>query len=188
MFGAAPTGHTADAAAARSASAYPRMNPRPGNVFFHTLARMLPLHRYMSQVYRFAEKFPPSGGLEDGFAPIWETATFPLNARQTLEARINVQREWHMLAVNGSTSSNVNGGFRVQLYDVKKKRRLADRGIGMNNYLGLPQASAAWFLREPYPLCEKNAQLLVIVQNLETVSNTVQVAVYGVARRFNFPN
>lgn len=194
MFGKAPSGHSAEAAASRTpGGANQRMNPAPTfNVLRHNLARMLPLHIYQKQVYRFAEKFPP--GLEDGYAPIWEVVTFPFNARQTLQARVNVQREWHLISVAGSATSNANGGFRVQLYDMKKTYwgkskpgvRLADRGISFANYTGA--GSSPFFLREPYPLTEPNAQLLVICQNLETVSNTVQIALYGVARRFNFPN
>ena len=194
IFSNAPSGHSADAAASRSPGGNNRrMNPAPCfNVLRHNLARMLPLHNYQKQVYRFAEKFPP--GLEDGYAPIWETITWILNARQTLQARVNVQREWHMLSIAASSSSNANGGFRVQLYDPKKiywgktkpGARLADRGISFANYTG--PGSSPFFLREPYPMTEPNAQFLVICQNFETVTNTVQIVLYGVARRFNFPN
>jgi hypothetical protein len=141
---------------------------------------MLPLHRYQSQVYRLADKFPP--GLGDGFSPIWEAVPFTLGPRQTQQARVNVQREFHLIAICGSSSAA--GGFRWQFYDQKKKRKLTDRGISFN-VLG---AGSGWqYLREPYPLTEKNAQLLVICQNQDSVANTVQIALYGVARRINFP-
>src|ERR1700738_5188465 len=152
------------------------MNPQPGqNVLFHPLARMLPLHLYQKQVYRFSEKFPP--GLEDGYGPIWESVPFTLAARQTQQARVNLQREFHLLAVGGS--SGTAGGFRLQFYDQKKKRRLGDRGISFNNLLG--PGSSPFFLREPYAMTEKNAQLLMIVQNQDTVTNTIQVVLYGLS-------
>src|SRR5260221_11689724 len=102
------TGHTQDAAAGRSQSHHPAMNPAPTqNVLHHTLARMLPLHRYQSQVYRLAQKYPP--GLEDGFTPIWEVATCTLPARQTVQLRVNFQYEFHLLALTGAGTQA--GGF-----------------------------------------------------------------------------
>ena len=189
-------GNTQDSAAARSASATHPMNPAatlPGgeNVLYHTLARMLPLRRYQTQVYRLAEKYPP--GLDDGFTPIWECATALLPARQTTQLRINFQREFHLLAITGSSS--LAGGFRAQLYDMKKQYpgmqkpglRLAGRGVNFANYFGT--GAGAFFLREPHPFTEPNAQALVIVQNQDTsgASNMIQVVLYGQARRFNFP-
>jgi hypothetical protein len=159
------------------------MNPQPGqNVLIHPLARMLPLHRYMQQVYRLAEKFPP--GLTDGYAPIWEIVPFTLGARQTQQARSNVQREFHILAIAGSSSAA--GGFRAQFYDQKKKRKLTDRGINFANLLGA--GSGPLFFREPYALLEDNAQILTICQNQDTVANTIQIVIFGMARRFNFPS
>ena len=198
------TGHTQDAARQRSQSHHPAMNPAPDqNVLHHPLARMLPLHRYQSQVYRLAQKYPP--GLEDGFTPIWEVATCLLPARQTTQLRINFQREFHLLAILGSSSQP--GGFRAQLYDMKKSYlqwanvaeriasvvrgkpgvRLAARGVNLANYFG--PGSAPFFLREPHPFTEPNAQALVIIQNQDTgaTSNQIQVVLYGQARRFNFP-
>jgi hypothetical protein len=144
----------------------------------------------MSQVYRLAQKYPP--GLEDGYAPIWECATALLPARQTTQLRINFQREFHLLAM--SASSSLGGGFRAQLYDMKKNYgqgkpgvRLAARGVNFLNYFGA--GASPFFLREPHPFTEPNAQALVIIQNQDTSgsSNNIQVVLYGQARRFNFP-
>lgn len=153
-------------------------------VLRHPLARMLPLKRWQSQVYRLADKFPP--GLTDGFAPIWEVVPFSLAARTTQQARVNVQREFHLIAIAGSSS--LAGGFRFQLYDQNRKRRLMDRGISFNNLLG--PGSSPLFLREPYPLTAHNAQVLCVVQNQDTsgANNVIQIVLYGVARRFNFPS
>src|SRR5579859_3634948 len=174
------SGHTQQSAAARSASHHAPMNPAPEqNVLHHALARMLPLHRYQSQVYRLAQKYPP--GLEDGFTPIWEVATCILPARQTTQLRINFQREFHLLALTASSSAA--GGFRAQLYDMKKNYgcgkpgvRLAGRGVNFANLFGA--TGQAFFLREPHPFTEKNAQALVIIQNQDTggTSNNIQIA------------
>jgi hypothetical protein len=195
-------GNTQDSAAARSASATQPMNPRRWPlVLTHTLARLLPLHQYQEQVYRLAEKHPP--GFEDGFTPIWECATALLPARQTTQLRINFQKKFHLLAVTGSSA--LAGGFRAQLYDMKKNYgqgkpgvRLAGRGVNFATFLGTgfnpansaAQGSAAFFLREPHPFTEPNAQCLVIIQNqdITAVSNNIQVVLFGMARRFNWPD
>lgn len=181
-------GNTQANASARSAATHPRMNPQPGqNVLFHTLARMLPLHEWQSQVYRFAEKYPP--GLEDGFSPIWECATCTLAGRQTTQLRINFQREFHLLAVTAKSSAA--GGFRAQIYDQIAQRRLADRGVNFANYFGT--GANPMFLREPYLFQSTkqdgmDGQALVVIQNQDTGNNTIQVVLYGQARRFNFPS
>lgn len=153
----------------------------------HPLARMLPLQREQGQVYRMGERVPPSGGLAD-HAPTWEAVNMVLAARSTLQARVNLQRDFTLLALLASTSSNASGGFRAQLYDTKKQLRLADRGVPVANIAGsmggggLP---AEFFLREPYEFDQPDSQVLVLVQNLETVTNTIQLVLYGVALRFN---
>jgi hypothetical protein len=185
------SGFTQQSAAARSASFHQPMNPAcDQNVLRNPLARMLPLFQYQSQSYRLAQKHPP--GFEDGWAPIWECATALLPARQTTQLRINFQREFHLLGINAGSS--LAGGFRAQIYDVKKNYsggkpgvRLAARGVNGANYFG--RGTDWFFLREPHPFTEPNAQALVIIQNQDTTgtSNLIQVVLYGVARRFNFP-
>lgn len=190
-------GNTQASAASRSASATKAMNPRcDQNVLVNFLARMLPLHRYQSQVYRLAQPSPP--GFEDGFCPSWEVATALLPGRQTTQLRINFQRDFHLLSLTGSTTAGgaAPGTFRAQLYDTKKQYvpgskpgvRLAARGVGSALYFGT--LGQAFFLREPHPFTEKDAQALVIVQNQDTTgeSNEIQVALYGVVRRFNWPD
>jgi hypothetical protein len=190
------------------------MNPKcDPSVLTHTLARMLPLHDYQAQVYRMAEKYPP--GFEDGFAPIWECATALLPSRGTTQLRINFQNQFHLLAIMGQ--SQLAGGFRVQIFDTKKvylswkdvaRRipgdpnkpgvRLAGRGVNQATFLGagfIPgnpssNGSSPFFLREPHPFTEANAQALVIIQNQDTsgTPNNIQVVLYGLARRFNWPD
>jgi hypothetical protein len=209
------SGNTQANAAARSASHHHRMNPcKQPNVLVHTLARMLPLHDYQAQVYRLAEHYPP--GFEDGFTPIWECATALLPSLQTTQLRINFQDQFHLLALTGNSS--VAGGFRVQLYDSKKRyitwqdpnlripgdlsakagQRLAARGTNFGTFLGAgfvaanpsSNGSSPFFLREPHPFTEPNAQALVIIQNQDNsgVNANIQVVLYGLARRFNWPD
>lgn len=154
----------------------------------HPLARMLPLQREQAQSYRMGERVPPSGGLSD-HAPTWEAVNMVLTARSTLQARVNLQRDFTLIALLCSSSSNVNGGFRAQLYDTKKQLRLADRGVPFSNIAGSQTGGAvgcaSFFLREPYEFDQPDSQVLVLVQNLETVTNTIQLVLYGVALRFN---
>lgn len=192
-------GNTQASAASRSASFHQPMNPdKTPNTLINYLARMLPLDSYQHAVYRLGEKHPI--GFEDGFAPIWEVATALLPARQTTQLRINFQREFYLLAM--MSSSSAAGGFRAQLYDMKKCYvpggkpgvRLAARGVVASNYFGgtgiAPGSVQPFFLRSPHPFTEPDAQALVIIQNQDTggASNQIQVALYGVARRFNWPD
>lgn len=158
------------------------------HVITNPIARMLPLSREQAMVYRHGEKSPPSGALE-GYAPSWEVVSIILAAQNTAQVRVSVQRNYTLLAVSAASSSNVSGGFRVQLYDVMNKVRFADRGIlfslagGASGPPGSPPAP--FFLREPYPFLEHDAQILVNVQNLEAVQNSLQVALYGLCLPFN---
>jgi hypothetical protein len=154
----------------------------------HPLARMLPLFRYQVQVYRMGEKHPPCGDLK-GMGPDWEAVNFVLAARDTQQARVNLQRHFTLLAIGTTSTSNVNGGFRAQFYDTKKQLRFADRGVMRANIGGDNGGGprSPFFLREPYPFDEPDSQLLVVVQNFETVTNTIEMMFYGLAMRFNEP-
>lgn len=194
-------GNTQASAASRSAAFHQAMNPAcDPDVLTNYLARMLPLHRTQSQVYKLGQKHPP--GFEDGFTPIWECATALLPGQQTTQLRINFQREFHLLALMGSAvvGGVAPGAFRAQIYDTKKQYlpdsrpgvRLAARGVIAANYFGGNASGAPqwFFLREPHPFTEPDAQALVIIQNQNTTleSSEIQVVLYGVARRFNWPD
>jgi len=157
------------------------------NTLTHPLARMLPIWERQMQVYRMAEKHPPSEGLGD-HGPMWEAVSFVLAARDTLQARVNLQRNFTLLALTTSASVTTNGGFRAQYYDTKKNRRFADRNVASANIggkLGPVAPPGAFFLREPYTFDQPDSQIMVSMQNLETSANTVQITFYGVVLRFN---
>jgi hypothetical protein len=158
------------------------------NTLQNPLARMLPLLQLQAQVYRLGEKRPPSGHL-DGYGPSWEAVNIVLGPQGTQQARVNLQRNFTLLAITCSTTSNVSGGFLAQLYDVKKQVRFADRGVLAAMIGGIGGTAiddiAAYFLREPYPFEQPDSQVLVQVQNLEAVQNSIELVLYGVALPFN---
>jgi len=149
----------------------------------HPLARMLPLFRYQSQVYRLGDAHPPSGGL-NGYGPDWEAVSFVLAPQATLQARVNLQRAFTLLAF--TASGGVGLAFRAQIFDTRKQRRLGERGVNNNNLAGA--AGAPQFLREPYEFDQPDSQVLVLVQNFATVTNTIQLVLYGQCLRFNEPH
>lgn len=156
----------------------------------HPLARMLPLQREQLQVYRLGEKSPPSAEFKN-HAPTWEVVNVILNSLGSTRVRVNVQRDFTLMALTASASVNtVRGGFRAQLYDMKKQLRFADRGQLFANIAG-PMGGAATgagnFLREPWRFDEADSQILVIVQNMELAQNAIQLCMYGQALRFNDP-
>lgn len=157
----------------------------------HPLSRMLPLRRDQAQTYRLGERIPPSA--LDDHGPMWEGVEFLLDPLDTLQARVNVQRDYTLLAQSATCSVNtVAGGFRAQYYDIKKRYRFADRGLNFANFAG-PVANPAgnspsvFFLREPYRFEIPDSQILLQVQNFENAPNTVSLAFYGQVLRFNEP-
>lgn len=158
-------------------------------VLTNPLATMLPQFEFQNQVYRHGERTPPNGSME-GHAPSWECVSMSLAARDSSQVRVNLQRDFHLLALACSSSSIAAGGFRAQFYDTRKKLRMADRGVQFANIAGgnetiIGTKSNPFFLREPYVFDQPDSQLLVIVQNLETVTNSIQIVFYGQVLRFN---
>jgi hypothetical protein len=204
------SGNTQASSASRSARHHQPMNPQKSpNVLINYLARMLPLDSYQHAVYRLGEKHPP--GFEDGYCPSWEVATALLPALQTTQLRINFQTEFHLFGLT-STSSQA-GGFRLQIYDAKKRYytwqdvgrriigdlqqkpgvRLAGRGVNAVLQCGSGNAALGcqpFMLREPYCFGGPNSQALIIIQNQDTSTNNneCQVALFGMVRRFNWPD
>jgi hypothetical protein len=156
----------------------------------HPLARLLPIQREQMQVYRLGEKNPPIGDLKD-HAPMWEVVNVILAARDSTRVRVNLQRDFHLMALTASVSVNTAlGGFRAQLYDRKKQLRFADRGQLVANLAGTMGGGGfggAFFLREPWPFEEPDSQVLVIIQNMEAAQNSIQLVMYGQVLRFNQP-
>ena len=147
--------------------------------FVNPYTRLIPLKGWQADVYRMAEQMPP--GLE-GCQPRWEVVNAVILAQQSLEVKIDIMTGFHLLAVLGSATTNTVGGFRTQFYDAIKKRRFHDRPVQFPQLGGA--AAAPFFLREPYHFDLPRSQMLLILQNMETVTNTVQIVLYGVAAPF----
>ena len=153
------------------------------NTMVHPLARMLRMLHPQTQVYRLGEKYPPIGGMA-AHAPSWEVVTAVLDPQGTSQVRVNLQRDFWLLALaTSATVITARGGFRMQFYDTLKKVRFADRMVLKHNVGG--NATAPFWLREPYQFDLPDSQILVTLQNMETVQNTVQLALYGQVLRFN---
>jgi hypothetical protein len=116
-------------------------------------------------------------------APIWIYADVPaLAANDTEDMRIGCPENFTLFAVMAQIlgAEYPNGGFRLQLYDVNRKVQLIrDHPVNFEAYCGNGRRGSALFLREPYPLQEKNAQILVRVGNLEAVPYALQVVLFG---------
>jgi hypothetical protein len=145
------------------------------------LSNLVPLRRTNQQCYQMGYKHP-SGDL-DGYCPSWEVVSFVLGPFGTKQARVSLQRDFHLLGVIGSSTSP--NGFRAQFYDVKKQRRFADRPFGHFNFLG--GQGSVFMLRRPYRFEEPNSQLLVLAQNYDSATATEQIVLYGCVLRFNDP-
>lgn len=147
--------------------------------FVNPFVRMFPFGPQRS-VYRLAEGRPP--GLE-GYQPRWQVLNAVLGAQQTIQLKIDVPNDFYLLAILTSATSELTGGFRAQFYDVFKKYRLQDRGV-QHALLG-GASNGVFFLRDPYHFNLPRSQVKVVMQNLELVTNTIQVALYGVAAPFS---
>jgi hypothetical protein len=147
--------------------------------FVNPFSRMLPVKGLQADVYRMAENIPP--GLE-GYQPRFEVVNAVILALQTLEVRVDLMTDFHLLAILSSVTSNVQGGCRGQCFDMVKQLRLMDRGVQFSQMGG--NSSAPFFLREPYRFDQPRSQMLVLLQNMEDVTNTVQMVFYGAAAPF----
>lgn len=157
----------------------------------HPLARMTPYRRDQAQTYRLGERIPPSA--LDDHAPMWEAIEALMDPLDTVQLRVNLQRDFTWLSKTSNCTSNLNGGFRVQVYDIKKRYRFADRSINFANFAGpvnnagAANSPACFFFREPYRFEIPDSQVLLQVQNFEQAPNTVMLAFYGQVLRFNAP-
>lgn len=148
--------------------------------FINPFVRLLPVRGLQSDVYRMGDAVQP--GLE-GYQPRWQVLNAVLGAQQTIQLKIDVPNDFYLLAFLTSSTSEVSGGFRAQFYDVFKKYRLQDRGV-QHALLG-GGSGGAFFLRDAYHFDLPRSQVKVVLQNLELVANTIQVALYGVAAPFS---
>lgn len=149
--------------------------------FLNPLARLLPLRSEQEAVYRFAEKMPP--GL-NGYQPRWEVINAVLGAQKTVQVKVDLMTDFHLMAALAQSSANTVGGFRLQLYDVRKQRAFQDRPWQFSQFGGAASIISGMFLREPYRFDLPKSQLLCVLQSLEPAPITVQIALYGASAPF----
>jgi len=74
--------------------------------------------------------------IKGGF-PIWVYCEFnPLNSLKTGRVRIPMPDSFRLLTYFGSASVNTKGGYRVNVYDVNRRKRLTDRPINFQDLAG----------------------------------------------------
>lgn len=166
------------------------MLPRLMNLLINPFARSIDISGDAGgAIYMFGGQKTLDGQLEGSGPPQWPMIEFSnpaLGALKTGRSRILLPEDFVLLNYWASASSNVQGGFRVNIYDVNRRRPLTIRPVNFNTIAG--QGSAPIFQRRPYPFgrtimvngvsqppCAK-----ITLVNLEAVANTIQFGFYGV--------
>lgn len=125
---------------------------------------------------------PLKGGL-----PVWVYCEFnTLGSLKTQRVRIPMPENFRLLSYFGSASVNTKGGYRVNVYDVNRRKRLTDRPIDFQTLAGT--GSSPLFQggmtgsrqAAPYAFQETNAQALITIVNLEPNPNLIQFGMYGI--------
>jgi hypothetical protein len=126
-----------------------------------------------------------SNGLQSDQPPQWPMIEFTspaLGALKTGRSRILLPDDFVLLNMWASASSNVQGGFRVMVYDNNRRRAITIRPVNFNTFAG--QGNAQLFQRRPYPFgrtVNNNPPMAKItIVNLEAVANTIQFGFYGI--------
>ena len=162
------------------------MAPRLMNLLVNPFAREYKMTGDLGgAVYKFG------GGLvltdeSDGTAmPQWPMIEFTnpkLGALKTGRSRILLPDDFVLLNYFASASSNVQGGFRVMIYDVNRRMPLTLRPVNFNTLAG--QGGAQLFQRRPYPFGKSvnnsPPQAKITIVNMEAVANSIQFGFYGV--------
>ncbi len=115
-----------------------------------------------------------------GRIPFWFVFDFPLVANQTLEKRNTLTTAFIWIASMISTAvggTPSNPGTRLQVIDIKSRRRMNVMGFNDTNFAG--NAQHPFIQRRPYRFVENNTILARMV-NLQNSANTAQLVFYGV--------
>jgi len=123
-----------------------------------------------------------------GGTPSWIPCDFnPLGPSKTGRSKLPLPDNFSLLAFFASCSSNVKGGFRVNVYDVNRRIRLTERPVNFNALAGTGSSplfiGGDWGLDRvayPYAFQPNNAQVMITIVNLETVNNTIEFGLYGI--------
>lgn len=128
-----------------------------------------------------------SGPIQGG-TPSWIPCDFlPLGPSKTGRSKMPLPDNFTLLSFFASVSSNVKGGFRVNVYDNNRRIRLTERPVNFNAMAGT--GSSPLFLGGdwgpsryalPYQFQPFNAQVMITIVNLETVNNNIEFGLYGI--------
>jgi hypothetical protein len=159
--------------------------PRLINTLLNPFAQSGQAANFQKDVYLYGD----GGiyGIKNGM-PTWVYCDFlPLGPSKTGRTKINIPDSFTLLAFLASSSSIVRGGFRVNVYDVNRRRRLTERPANFNTMAGT--GSSPMFMggsrssrmsADPYRFKDSNAQAMITIVNLETVNNNIEFILYGV--------
>lgn len=161
------------------------MLPRLMNLLLNPFARSIDITGDAGgAVYLFGGQRTLGPDLKSDQPPQWPMVEFSspaLGALKTGRSRILLPDDFVLLNMWASASSNLQGGFRVMVYDVNRRRAITIRPVNFNTLAG--QASAPLFQRRPYPFgksVRNNPPMAKITMvNLEAVANTIQFGFYG---------
>lgn len=139
---------------------------------------------FQKSVYFFPgtgnDQAPLRDSLENPF-PMWIAVDLQMGPLKTARGHFPIPDNFRLLNVFASSSSNVNGGFKLVLYDNSRRIPLVVRPINFNVRAGT--GSSPIFERVPYNLNPAGGEVKVkfTIYNLETVAqNLVQLGLYGV--------
>jgi hypothetical protein len=138
-------------------------------------------------IYIYGDGSVFSDGIIGG-TPSWIPCDFnPLGPSKTGRSKMPLPDNFTLLSFFASASSNVKGGFRVNVYDINRRIRLTERPVNFNTIAGT--GSSPLFIGGdwgpsrfalPYRFQPLNAQVMITIVNLETVNNTIEFGLYGI--------
>lgn len=145
------------------------------------------LSDFQKSVYFFPGGNPdPAGGqtplrdnLVDPF-PVWIGVDLQMGPLKTARGHFPIPANFWLLSFFASSSSNVNGGFKVVVYDNNRRLPITLRPVDFNTLAGT--GNSPLFLRVPYLLNPAGNDVKVkwTASNLETVTtNNVQFGLFG---------
>ena len=151
--------------------------PRLMNLMVNPLAiRGGSAANFQKDIYEYGSGAILRNGYRDPF-PIWMVADLSLGAMKTARGHFPIPRNFYLLSLFASSSSNVKGGYKVVAYDTTRRMPFMLRPGNFNTLAG--NGSSPLFMKVPYPIDGKEPKIKWTVASLESVTNNVQFGLYG---------
>jgi hypothetical protein len=139
--------------------------------------------------FSWGGKLTIDGVMQSSLPPQWPMIEFSnpqLGPMKTGRSRILLPEDFVLLNYFASATSNVQGGFRVMVYDVNRRRPITIRPANFNTLAG--QGAAPLFQQRPYPFGRTVAaggmsnppMAKITIVNLESVANGIQFGFFGI--------